>query len=772
MATTSVSVSYRPVRIGFLIRNGSIDDFIKCCEINTLLWGGIYNPIIPVGKNDYLTKQLIHLFSVDILLSISKDSKIESVIKDYPYLKNPYHISKGIFYDDWHTRKKVVGYIDVIHLIDYYWDEEFKHAKDDHSNCTYISWDVDDPLAHLFTAMFGVYPKNIGLKINYTKAFKNGLRAKEVVIKDRLKADLSKRINPLKLTSSRLLNYREFGREDGLYIGDPKNFMDLLSFWNLRASGMETIFLPKNELERFKEFTTTFVSFLDECPSKHPNFEDWIGVYSLRDEKDSQRTILSNFKTKKKFIFSHLTDTIWNGLNIKPSLPEFKSKSMLALVEQQYGRYRVDVPLPEKPFSEDRKGSQSYVISFSLLTEFEYPGYTLKIPNLPGLNEFCGRQVSLHPWNLRVKHKAFGLIEHLDKGSISIYPIKITDILIKLFEHAGLKANVSPAGRLANLIITSMNGIEGCRVFKIKGVRKLLKEIDCGMNWIDAEKCIWYDNFRKSQGLYIESRKKKNLTPADTLNYLIKKKVLSPNPGRMYKLISKIRCKHKEFSCVNCGYKSSIPIGNFEFLWNCGFCGLEHYLPLFIRTNIRNDLKSWFIKKSGLFAKENNQEGAIPVILTLMQLNRLIEHGDDVKWVASFELKDGSKSCEIDFAMLNSEYRFDKQELQIAIGECKGNIEINDEDIDNLFYVKEKLEKYGLSCYLVFSKTADLFLPKEIERFKKLVFEKNTIPILFTNTELEPYEPYWFHPKEKTLPYKYAHSFHEIAENSKHIYLG
>jgi len=52
MPTTSVAISYRPVKIGFLIEEGSFKQFIGCCKINTLLWGGIYNPIIPVGKNN------------------------------------------------------------------------------------------------------------------------------------------------------------------------------------------------------------------------------------------------------------------------------------------------------------------------------------------------------------------------------------------------------------------------------------------------------------------------------------------------------------------------------------------------------------------------------------------------------------------------------------------------------------------------------------------------------------------------------------------------
>jgi hypothetical protein len=85
--------------------------------------------------------------------------------------------------------------------------------------------------------------------------------------------------------------------------------------------------------------------------------------------------------------------------------------------------------------------------------------------------------------------------------------------------------------------------------------------------------------------------------------------------------------------------------------------------------------------------------------------------------------------------------------------------------------VRKKLEESGITCYLVFSKTTDSFLPAEIERFKKLVKEQEIVPILFTNSELEPYMPYWDHPKEKQLPCKHPMSFQELSFNSQAIYL-
>ncbi len=50
MTVTSVNVAYRPVRVGCLVREGVIDDVVAAAALNTMAWGGMFNPLIPVGR--------------------------------------------------------------------------------------------------------------------------------------------------------------------------------------------------------------------------------------------------------------------------------------------------------------------------------------------------------------------------------------------------------------------------------------------------------------------------------------------------------------------------------------------------------------------------------------------------------------------------------------------------------------------------------------------------------------------------------------------------
>ncbi len=48
MTTLYGSLKLRPTRIGFLVDPTSLDNVRRIMQVCTCLWGGLYNPIIPV----------------------------------------------------------------------------------------------------------------------------------------------------------------------------------------------------------------------------------------------------------------------------------------------------------------------------------------------------------------------------------------------------------------------------------------------------------------------------------------------------------------------------------------------------------------------------------------------------------------------------------------------------------------------------------------------------------------------------------------------------
>lgn len=772
MATSTFSVRYRPIKIGFLVRDGKIEDIVKVSEINTLLWGGIYNPIILVSKDVDSPKQLIKLFNVDVLFAVSNTPEIEAFLKEYDHLKSPHYYNREIFCEDWHSenKKQVLGYLDVINIINFYWEKEFKNkSKKFRSNCVLVEWSKKDALANLFAIVFGKFPNGLNLKYNYRNAFLKGLKSKRVILNsnESINGKLSQAIHPLALTRNRLQEYGSSFWEDGIYVGKSGSFADLLTFWNLRSSGLDLQFLPTDS-KRLDSFIRQHLSKLDRIPNRHPNIEDFISIYSR--DANTAKTDTGALKTKKRKVYRCADEIIWNGRNIKPFNYYFDYTQVLGNVDQKFEEYSVSIALPEKPIKRDDRNfdSQDIVVAIDPITEFEYPEHTLKLPFIQELNEFYSRQIVFDPWKLRVEKEGISLIQKASNNVVNLYPMQNIKLIEKIFDFAGIQAEMSQAGKLAYWIIHQMreyDTLEACWVFKIRGVRALIKDLlsKKSIKYKDALIIIGSNHFDKFKRLFMEQRNQPELAPQDVWNYLIKKQIFTPALPRKQST-SKIK---KTFRCSRCGLETKISCRHFLKNWSCGFCGYEQYLPQFIVKVFKKDeIGAWNFKKSRLFAKDNNQEGAIPVILTLLQFKRIF-HKHNFIYSTSLQLKPKTgNECETDIVVLNYG---GGDKIEVGIGECKSDRgSIDQTDIDNLKNIRTHFENKGMNCYLIFSKTVDEFTRDEIALFKKLKAE-NIYSILLTNKELEPYEPYEEY-RDSHLPRQYAFTLEDMAFNSEYIY--
>ncbi|MDP3697365.1 MAG: hypothetical protein Q8R55_05095 [Candidatus Taylorbacteria bacterium] len=778
MAITNFSTKYRTLKIAFLIPEGDIKSLTEAVKINTLLWGGEHNPIIPVGSNTTEVIDFINSSPIDVLHPVVHSEEIDVVIHAFPFLKSPHHFTYEMFREDWHSKKQSPVYLDSLNIIEKHYHRYFKGTpqKEGGSNCVLPKWSDEDPLSNVFSLTFGNYKNNFNLQDDFENAFIKGLRAKKIDIeKDKkINAEIANKISPITLTSLELKNYRsELLRDGGVFLGSAESFEDLVFYWNLRATGLWIEFLPIEAYERYAEFINRHIENLAKS-TKKPDFHRSIIFYyrNITDEiinpifdkfkKEGvplYKSNISHFSLSK--LLQHLpTDTLgWEFTN--------------GLVEKSYGKYVVNVNLPEKKFisteSERDVSKQSLAVSIDSFSDFGFGGYTLKLPYIRSLNEFYSREIGFEPWKIRSEEDSIAVIVELDDKTETLYPIEHQVLIDKVFDHVGITTKKSQAGLLTKEIISSMREdapIEACRVFKITGVRKLIKtlKVDDYIDYSSALKIIGQNSFSKHKGLFIESRNEKDLTVQNVFDYLIKKRILKPK----LRFYEKFFRKQKDFRCSKCGLSSNIRYVDFEDYWTCEYCEHKQYMPSFIASEFK-DRSCWKFKKRGLFGKENNQEGALPVILTMLVFKHVFSSGTSL-YSTSMRCEGCDKKPEIDFAIL--QYGFRNNKIELAFGECKSDGgEITADDIDKLKSVKEKFEPKGIKCHFVFAKTAEEFSDNEINLFKKLWSEDHSL-ILFLNKELETnHHLYWDDEDVDRLPFKYALSFRELGQNSHFRYL-
>lgn len=71
MDSISVTQTLRPVRYAFLISNDEMESALHAVSLNTVIWGGIYNPIVPIDPLDQCL-EILRAFDPDILVNLTK----------------------------------------------------------------------------------------------------------------------------------------------------------------------------------------------------------------------------------------------------------------------------------------------------------------------------------------------------------------------------------------------------------------------------------------------------------------------------------------------------------------------------------------------------------------------------------------------------------------------------------------------------------------------------------------------------------------------------
>jgi len=222
------------------------------------------------------------------------------------------------------------------------------------------------------------------------------------------------------------------------------------------------------------------------------------------------------------------------------------------------------------------------------------------------------------------------------------------------------------------------------------------------------------------RGAIAEPGEGQKLKPHQVFDYLAKKNVFRVG---------------WKFTCPNCELEFWTPVDDLATEITCDYCGQ--------RFSATPQLKdgAWAFRRSGLFGREDHQQGAIPVALTLQQLDTVLT-GETV-FVTSMTVASITGSfpqCETDLVVV-SEKGFYDDRLGIAIGECKGHGEITEQDVQNLVRVADAFPKDRIAAFIIFSKTAP-FTPDEIARCRAAQPAGRRRVILLSDRELEPYFVY------------------------------
>jgi hypothetical protein len=275
MITLSASLRLRPTRIGFLVDPTDSELLKQIFQVCTCLWGGLYNPIIPVCSevpqswrdNPFptpspadLANGYIKFFEPDVFVEATAGLAAAIAMQQSKLdFMRPRIIPLSAFFETDAQRRSVVPFGTCVFQIykDLY-DREFKFLRRQEHGIAAIEPDSESAL--FLNAVFGGFPSQgplAPIAKAYLDAFDpiNSVASAESwvrIIKDGFRL-------PLSFTMELIKRDPNGWDEPTLFVVDPSSPLDIVDLWNIRQFNSKIFPISLPWLQEAKDFIAEFL---------------------------------------------------------------------------------------------------------------------------------------------------------------------------------------------------------------------------------------------------------------------------------------------------------------------------------------------------------------------------------------------------------------------------------------------------------------------------------------------------------------------------------
>ncbi len=269
MPELSVQLRLRPVRFGFLVRPDSMLHTLQVFRINTCLWGGRYNPIIPfINQVPRWWDRHGHRFetATQIINGYLDFFEPDFLVETEPGMAN------GLGFD----KERVLSLADLLrpqgerhwdgsglNVVELYWElyrKEFQFSRRHEHNIVHVLA-RDKRFTGLVACVFGSFPNDPQLAY-IGRAFKDAIAPKEVALDSTTYEQLLK----AGFTSALRLGHAEtevqYHDHEGptIFVLDAFKARDLIDYWNLRTVRSQLTPIPRQWLPELSPYCKEFIA--------------------------------------------------------------------------------------------------------------------------------------------------------------------------------------------------------------------------------------------------------------------------------------------------------------------------------------------------------------------------------------------------------------------------------------------------------------------------------------------------------------------------------
>jgi hypothetical protein len=709
----SATVKIRPLRLAFLVKPSDKAALKLVFEINSGLWGGLYNFIIP-----YFTKlpKFYHMPYIKKQLPATAviNGMLDGIQPDYLVETNPgmaaglrFPSARVVPINELMKREKgrTVYGVDMRTLCQALWDKRFQFEQRKPPTVI-IPRTKTAKYELLFRCLFGDY-SNEGDVSDFIKHYHDALGG-EVKEFEPGKFPLAydpRIIFPLRLTVHELKRQpRRWWADPKLFFFDENNGYDLIDYWNMRAAGWQVRALPVSLAPELIWYVNSFLS--DNAKrSRNPNSRPHACIVCARSQthQDLQAYISTLTIPENHAVVQDHVPNLWEessriALDADPCLVTHATKAVrVAVIGNGLHIYSALPDFLEEDYTASERNACANVID-------SVPGGAAVIPwqqNLASLLDNFGEEKTFVSRD--------GIVFPAGEYSMSRYlrvPTPI-NVFTALAEGLGYDLSASPAGQTAQQIIKALGSLAlGSIILKSQELLKYLNRL--------AHEDVEVDVTNEDG----DRRVKKAFAPYNDLKRILNRAVVPDHMSVEAKLSNLVRLKILRPGltrrCPECGHTSWYELSAIASLFTCPRC--SHVFPF--PTSAPPAIGDWGYKVTGPFAAENYAHGSYCVIAAM----NLLCHDEQRKatWITSFEMvrkDEKTRKFEADFSMfIEPTIAVRSASPAFVLGECKSFNRFEDQDFKRARHAMQLFPGAAL-CFATFREN---LTPREIQRLRAL----------------------------------------------------
>jgi hypothetical protein len=707
MAFVNVNMRLRPLRLAYLVDPADKGAILRAIQVNTFLWGGAFNPIIPLfkrvpkawrGDSSLVSspKEIIagylDAYDPDYVVFDGSGSKLDVEVGNRQRITSS-DIMAGVEEDG--TPKFGIGLFEILsHLL----EKEMKFVRRD--PLEFLIPNLGES-HHLFLAsVFGCLPDP--LLSTVMEEFAPSVNLRRVTAKisgysELLKAKtlFLRRISSLYIEP---LQRQGRGRGECIFLLDAANALDIIDYWNLRAVGWNVLPVAKqySESEGIGRLAAEFIQRNFFPDRFNPKIFHRATLLRSRTISPNQLEHFANsLKTKsfpdggeEKFVLQNWYPRIWDEWardsdGVQCYQVNSRSASQDVLGYQDRIRFKVLDPEFMRRFG--GHGEPRFANEINLRISSEEEPFSEVIPEAEESLARAIGSVGLEHW--RFSRTGMVCLSRHSEWSLEISLPKAEDVFSEWLRSKGWAVTLSPSGRISKQMIKQLGGSWGIGTLANEGVLNLLKRVT--EDKVISHEAMWGEVSRiANQGKYKGDQ-----------DWIFRRLM----DVQMFRLGVQIQCPI-------CQLQSWYSIEVLRYQLQCPKCLETFPIPSHAPKEIK-----WSYRTFGPFNLPHQGFGVYSVLLTLRFFSQLLDGASTP--LMSFIGTKGGKEIEVDLGLLYQESKIRSSKTELIFAECKTYNTFDHRDTERVSFLADQFP----GAFLVFSTLRKSLTVKEKRLLRPVV---------------------------------------------------